>query len=330
MKNKRLRRGLSFLFLAAYAAAIPMNVIAAEGLTKEVTISASSEQDYEEQAEKLLPEILRESGKKYERTEIRYEVIDTEYLDKKEKVVETADPAQSITENGLEYTLVDYKEPESIEQQITAYDDYDHEVAMTDVPATKDVPVTNEVTGEQEIVTCSLTGISPVGIMNVNNTMTITFSNYDAAYYEWNGNYIPRNDQTPPLDGYESQLLAQAGASDGSVITGYSWNGEPYTVDGIVYRDAVANVQQPTQMYRALYEGVMTAKDPEASGTATYTGPDPNGEVGLTVKATAVYSLVESSNIPYILAGAGILVLVALVVILLMLLAKKRKEKDAV
>lgn len=308
---------------------LPQQVSAAgEPLTKELDIMASSEQDYKEQAESAFAMEIEEDGQKYERTEIRYEVTNTNYLDKKEKMIETANPAEIVTEDGVEYTLVKFEEPKEIEQTVTAYDDYDHVVTAADVPATKDTTVTDEATGEQKTVTCSLTGVSPAGTTTVDNIMTLTFGNYDAAYYEWNGSYLPHNDQTPPIAGYEDQLLSQAGAAAGSVITSCSWSGQPYSVDGIMYRDAVAYVRQPIQMYRANYEGTVSVLDPDALGQAYYSAPDPDGDVELTVTATATYLPVQISYAPYILAGAGILVLAALVVIILMTTAKKRNKEN--
>ena len=328
---KRQNRILAALCLCSVVMSVlPQQVSAAgEPLTKELDIMASSEQDYKEQAESAFAMEIEEDGQKYERAEIRYEVTNTNYLDKKEKMIETADPAETVTEDGVEYTLVKFEEPKEIEQTVTAYDDYDHAVTAADVPATKDTVITNEA-GEQETVTCNLTGVSPAGTATVDNVMTITFSNYDAAYYEYNGSYIARDDQTPPIAGYENQLLSQAGAAAGSVITSCSWSGQPYSVDGVMYRDAVANVRQLVQMYRANYEGTVSVQDPDATGQAYYSAPDPDGDVELTVTATATYLPVQISFAPYILAGAGILVLAALVVIILMTTAKKRNKEEKI
>ena len=266
---KRQNRILAALCMCSVVMSVLPQQVSAAGdpLTKELEIMASSEQDYKEQAESAFAIEIEEGGQKYERTEIRYEVTDTEYLDKKEKVVETADPAETIMEGELEYTLIDFKAPEEIEQSVTAYDDYDHAVTAADVPATKDTVITNEA-GEQETVTCSLTGVSPAGTATVDNVMTLTFGNYDAAYYEWNGKLSPaRNDQTPPIAGYEEQLLAQAGAAAGSAITNCSWSGQPYSVDGVMYRDAVAictpaRADVPGKLRRA----TVLAQDPDAPG----------------------------------------------------------------
>lgn len=327
---KRQNRILAALCMCSVVMSVLPQQVSAAGdpLTKELEIMASSEQDYKEQAESAFAMEIEEDGQKYERTEIRYEVTNTNYLDKKEKMIETANPAEIVTEDGVEYTLVKFEEPKEIEQTVTAYDDYDHVVTAADVPATKDTTVTDEATGEQKTVTCSLTGVSPAGTTTVDNIMTLTFGNYDAAYYEWNGSYLPHNDQTPPIAGYEDQLLSQAGAAAGSVITSCSWSGQPYSVDGIMYRDAVAYVRQPIQMYRANYEGTVSVLDPDALGQAYYSAPDPDGDVELTVTATATYLPVQISYAPYILAGAGILVLAALVVIILMTTAKKRNKEN--
>lgn len=213
-------------------------------------------------------------------------------------------------------------------QIVTAYDEYDYAVTAADVPGTKTVSAENETTGETERVTCAFTGIIPAGTQAISNTITITFSNYDAAYYNWNGNLIPRNDETPQLAGYENELLASVGAEDGSYITGIYWTGDPYTVDGVMYRDAAADVAQQVQLYRANYRGVINnPEERQTVYTARYEAPDPDGAVEYTVTATASYQE-QTSYLPYILGGVGILILTGLVIALLMLAAKKKKETE--
>lgn len=327
---KRQNRILAALCLCSVVMSVLPQQVSAAGdpLTKELEIMASSEQEYKELAESAFAMEIEEDGQKYERAEIRYEVTNTNYLDKKEKVIETADPAETVMEGGVEYTLVKFEEPKEIEQTVTAYDDYDYVVTTADVPSTKDTVVTDEATGEQKTVTCSLTGVSPAGTATVDSVMTITFSNYDAAYYEYNGSYIARDDQTPPIAGYEDQLLAQAGAAAGSVITGCSYSGDPYTVDGVVYRDATATVQQQVQMYRAYYAGTVLVTDPAANGQATYSAPDPDGRVELTVTATAVYEKADVPIYNYIVTAIIVIGILALIFFLLYLIAKRKQKKE--
>ena len=291
-----------------------------------------NEADSRELAEKEFPKTWKEGSKTYERSEITYKLIETKYLDKKEKEMELkSEPEQTFKEGKTVYTL---KKTEKVEksiaegdvQTVTAYDDYDYVIAESDVPATKTVTETNRITGELEEVICNLTGIHPAGMVMANNTMTVTFTNYDAAYYEWNGNYIPRNDEIPPLSGYEAQLLENAGAAAGSIITGYSWNGDAYLVNGVLCRDAIANVQQPVQMYRAEYSGVIQIPK-ETVYKAIYETEDVDGAKEYTVKATAVYAE-KKTVLPYILTGAGILILIGAVIAILMMLSKKKKEEQ--
>ena len=158
--------------------------------------------------------------------------------------------------------------------------------------------------------------------------MTITFSNYDAAYYEWNGTYIARNDETPPLDGYEDELLAYCDAPAGSVITEYHWTGEPYTVDGVVYRDAAATVERQISTYRATYRGEIAAPEAEPVYTATYTAPDENGRTELTVTATASYTQNPVPIFNYVVTGIIVALILGLIFLLLFLLAKRKRRKE--
>ena len=327
-KKKMVAIAFSFLLMA-----FPLQVFAAgSDLTKEITLTVKNEADSRELAEKEFPKTWKEGSKTYERSEITYKLIETKYLDKKEKEMELkSEPEQTFKEGKTVYTL---KKTEKVEksiaegdvQTVTACDDYDYAIAESDVPATKTVTETNRITGEPEEVICNLTGIHPAGMVMANNTMTVTFTNYDAAYYEWNGNYIPRNDEIPPLSGYEAQLLENAGAAAGSIITGYNWNGDAYLVNGVLCRDAIANVQQPVQMYRAEYSGVIQIPK-ETVYKAIYETDDVDGEKEYTVKATAVYAE-KKTVLPYILTGAGILILIGAVIAILMMLSKKKKEEQ--
>lgn len=333
MKARNKKAVFSFLLMALLI--FPLQATAAGNpLEKAVTLTGTSEEDYTKQAEQAFAQEIREGGKNYTLTGISCEITDTKYLDKKEKTVETEDvPAETISEDGVEYTLVSSDSREEVveeqsSQTVTAYDEYSYAVTASDVPGTKTVSAENETTGETEQVTCAFTGISPAGSETVSNTITITFSNYDAAYYNWNGHLIPRDDSSPQLAGYEDELLTSVGAEEGSYITGIYWTSDPYSVDGVLYRDAAADVEQQIQIYRANYRGeITTPEEKQTIYTARYEAPDPDGAVEYTVTATASYQE-QTSYLPYILGGVGILILAGLIVALLMLAAKKKKEKE--
>ena len=335
MKKRDIKRiAITFSFLLT--ALLPMQVMAKEHeITKEIQIVVNDNKDAAKQAEKKFAQTIKEDGKEYELSDITYEKLTTNYLEKKEKKVELKQkPKEILEEDGVKYTLKYAEESEetleaSFEQTVTAYDDYDHAVTTSDVPGTKTVTQKDQRTGTDKSVVCTLQNITDAGTRIFDNTMSITFSNYDAAYYEWNGNYIPRNDETPPLAGYEDQLLASVGAANGSEITGYSWSGEPYTSDGVVYRDAVATVRRPVQMYRANYVGkISTPEKKEKVYKATYEAPDKDGEKEITFKATATYQEVKKSYVPYIVAGVGLFITVGLIILILFLLSKKKEDTD--
>lgn len=332
MKKRRIKCtafALSFLLMM-----IPLQVSAGAELEKEITIVTSDYEGAKEQAKDKFEQTIEENGKKYELADVEYELIKTEYLDKKEKTVELKEePMKTMIEDGVEYTLKSSEKSEKVieesaEQTVTAYDDYDHVVTAEDVPVAKTVTAVNKMTGEEEQVICNFTGISTAGTTIVENTMTITFSNYDAAYYEWNGNYIPRNDAVPPLAGYENSLLESVGAAEGSTVSEYHWSSDPYTVDGVVYRDAAATVQQQVQMYRANYVGQI-APQKDTVYKAVYEMPDTEGNKEFTIRAIATYSKVEKSYVPYVIAaGVGLALIAGLVTFILIILAKKKKQEE--
>ena len=331
MKNKRAYKMIAFSLLLTM---FPLRVSAAETVKNEVRIIADSKAGIQKQAETAFSETIQKHGKIYGLTDIEYTDYQTRYLDKKEKVVESEEkPEDTRVENGEVYTLQSVSEREEVvterrEQMVTAYEEYDE---TGNAASTKTVTVVNESTGRQEQVVCSLRGVYPLGSTVEQNQMSVVFSDYDAMYYEWNGNDILGNEKTPPLAGYESQLLASVGADAGSQITGYYWNGEAYMVDGVVYRDAVATVQQQKPRYRAEYTGkIVTPEKREKVYTAIYETPDKDGDKEVTVSAVAVYTeQAERSIVPYVIAaGVGLVLLAGLLALILALLAKKKKEKS--
>ena len=87
--------------------AFPLQVFAAgSDLTKEITLTVKNEADSRELAEKEFPKTWKEGSKTYERSEITYKLIETKYLDKKEKEMELkSEPEQTFKEGKTVYTL---------------------------------------------------------------------------------------------------------------------------------------------------------------------------------------------------------------------------------
>ena len=197
------------------------------------------------------------------------------------------------------------------------------------VPKIKNVTVTDSETGEKMEVVAELTGLTETGTAVSQTHMTVTYEDYDAAYYEYHGHLIPKNEEQPPIVGCEAELLAQAGASEGSRITEIHWAGEPYEKDGILYREATATVEQLTKTYRADYKG--TNRKEAVKKTmyhGIYEAPDPDGKILYQMEAKGTYEKIQGkSRMPEIMiaTGVGLLLVILAVVITLRILAKKRK-----
>lgn len=335
MKN-RITKRIAFVLGVSVILTSPLKVRAAEkgSVTREKVFSTELRQGqgYEELAA-FEPEIV-EGKKHYKLDHVDYEILEVSYLDTLEKVVESeTTPSEKLTVGELEFSLVKSEKEEFIAKEpflqiVNAYDDYYWTVTEESVPVTKTVTVINESSGNSESVICSLTGITQAGTAEVNNTMTITFQEYDAAYYEWNGNYIPKNDAVPALAGYERQLLSDVGAPPDSYISGIAWRGDPYvSAEGILCRDAAAEVVQTVPIYRANYAGrIVVEEQKDTRYKNTYEAPDPEGRAEYRVRATASYS--EMRNIlAVVLTGVGIFLMICCVIGILLVIAKKKGKK---
>lgn len=341
--KKGMKVRISFLLICAMMT-FPVTVHAADReVMKEKIITAQEETEEAYIKAADFPEEIKEEGKTYLLGDLDFEILKKTYLDKKEKIVESPEmandtpyePQLEIEEGGIKYVLTGTEKEERILQEadsvyVTAYEDYDYEVSAYSVPATKTVSAYNEVSGREESVVCYLKDIQGMGTRTVGNTISITFSEYDASWYEWNGHLLPRNDEIPAFAGYEAELLASVGAEAGSSITGLAWTGEPYTdASGVLCRDAVAEIQQIIPIYRANYEGTYKIEERKmAKYKSTYEGDDPDGRISCEVKVTAKYVRKQMPVMAYVFTGVGIVILLGAVVGVLMIFAKRRKEKE--
>ena len=301
-------------------------------------------QTKDKEEEKSFPETETFDGNKYVLKNVTYESLKSE-PEKEKKVVEYTEKSDPIvkgseyqfpeekTVDGIVYKLKEITEQESepYKQSVSAYNEYQYEISHSSAPQTKEVSVKNEKTGEMETVTCNLSTVHLVDHTWIDSKIDITFQGYDRNAIEWEGIVFP-NDRGvgAPLKGYETQLLASVGLDDsnGKIQNTY-YTSDMYTdANGIVCRNAQADIQKLVPVYRAEYIGEINT--PHVVKTAVYEGEqevDSRTDINYTIEATAVYQKVDN-QLSYILAGVGILVGVALIIIILMILARKRKEKE--
>lgn len=217
-QKKRNRKMLISCLLTGsiLLSALPGQVVSAgeKTVTKSKTYTADNKnQTYD------FPKSITKNGKKYLLRVTKYDVLSEKPV-KKEKEVQIsrksnvkakgkkADFPKQIKKDGITYVLqnVDQKDVEykkAYTQSVTGYTDYDHQVSSSQVPAIKTMTVKNAATGKMEKVQCKLSGITKTSKSGWQNThINITFKNYDADVYEWQGKQIKKN-TTNPLKGYK-------------------------------------------------------------------------------------------------------------------------------
>lgn len=349
MKSTKSKIIFSFLLMVCILANNLTVAAKEEGrsIKKENVFISDSKDEQINDKKSSFPDVIIEGEDQYELQDLSYEVLKETLLTKVTKEVESDlvqdgseyVPQPSITADGIEYKLLKTEAnvqviTEAQAQSVTGYTDYDHNVAASEVPQTKTVTAVNKATGQSENVVCNLTGVAINGTDTVTKQMTVTFYEYDSMYFLIGDELVEKNDSSPPLQGHENELLQMVGAESGSRITNMYWSGEPYTAgDGTNCRDAIAEVQQSVNLYRASYSGAMMI--PQVTATrykSTYEGLDPKGKKQYEIKATATYKLKvqEKKNMlpVYIGIGAGILVIVGAVIAILWILAKKKKKQE--
>ena len=334
-KGKRSRIGIFLLMFVMLAASTPNKVYAAEPeVTKEHEYtSKNKEEEYTG-----FKDTIEEDGRKYNLSGITYDIEKT--TPEKEKKVLTKEvdsdlipvseeytPEQTITEDNVIYTLNDCTVLDDSEEvkNYTSYVDYLDEAA---IPDSKVITVTGE-NGEK----LQLQGkVAKKEVISngewLNTQITITFDHYDSGEYVWQGETIYNSSN--PLEGHYAELLQSVGAdSNTHRITSTQWSGDAYEVNGVTYRDAIANVQYFVPYTRATY----AASQEYVKYRATYaaeTEVDSKTNFTYDLKATATYELDKSLTVKQIviMAGVGLLIIVVLIVLILYVVSRRKKDKE--
>lgn len=294
----------------------------------------------------VFEDIIKQGKKELELQNVTYEKLSEEpvFRDAKvsksiTKVTDLKDykPDETITEDGITYTLKDKKlsktsvKEAAKDQKVTDSTYYDVYTTKEDVPQKRTVKAVNEDTGESIDVECTLDSFEEIQGEIVE--VPIIYTGYDGDYYLYSGNVVERSDAAPAMGNYEDQILEDAGLDPKNArITGISWSGDPYTdEDGELSRNALATVD--VTHYRASYSGVIsTPEKTEYTYLLTYEGDgkqEVSGIKHVTVKATASYKVIIKKDIlPIVIVGIAVAILALLIILILFVLAKRRKDKE--
>ena len=330
-KVRGMKLHILILFTVVSALAFSDDTYAADStIVKENQYTTNSSDDlHADYDEKII-----ENNNFYKLKNVQYEVLDRSQVIIDRSVVsdlmletDEYDPPEEIKEDGLIYRLVDVKQidSETLDQEVSGFDDYEKKISEEDVPQTKTLKIEDLRTGEEMEVECPLSGIEVLdGGTLIQDSIDITFEDYSLGVFEWNGTYV-RSDDEYPLKGYEKDLLKSVGLSPSIYsVRSITWSGEPYTDEnGVNCRDAVAEIQHYGYLYRANYSSHIKYVKYEAS----YENAE-NDNFNYVIKATAVYEKVVPVTQAVFYAGIGILIFCILLVLIMYLVSRRKKEDE--
>lgn len=330
-KVRGMKLHIIILFTVVSALAFSDDTYAADStIVKENRYTTNSSDDlHADYDEKII-----ENNNFYKLKNVQYEVLDKSQVIIDRSVVsdlmletDEYDPPEEIKEDGLIYRLVDVKQidSETLDQEVSGFDDYEKKISEEDVPQTKTLKIEDLRTGEEMEVECPLSGIEVLdGGTLIQDSIDITFEDYSLGVFEWNGTYV-RSDDEYPLKGYEKDLLKSVGLSPSIYsVRSIAWSGEPYTDEnGVNCRDAVAEIQHYGYLYRANYSSHIKYVKYEAS----YQNAE-NDHFNYVIKATAVYEKVVPVTQAVFYAGIGILIFCILLVLIMYLVSRRKKEDE--
>lgn len=335
MKNKILT--ISAMSICLLFSQMQFQVQASDYYKNVMTYTTKNKYD-----QKPMDKEIKKNGKKYELKGISYEIIEeAPEIEKKSVSLEqqsgvivkgtTFEFSKEITKDEVVYQLKEVKEEEAeaYRQGVESYTEYEYVISENNVPKTKTVSAKNEKTGVEETVECTLNRVHMTHTKWVDSTIDIKFQGYDRNAIQWQEIVFP-NDRGAgaPLKGYEKELLASVGLDglNGKIKNTY-YTSDVYTdADGVVCRDARADIQKLVPVYRAEYIGEINT--PHVIKTAVYEGEqelESDTNINYTIKATGTYEEVQS---PIVSISIGIAIIIFLIVMILYIIAKKKKKEE--
>lgn len=283
---------------------------------------------------------IKEGKHKYSLKDVKYQIQKSVPLMETEEVTKTVEsglidksdtysPEDTITEDGITYTLADCSVIDGSEYTKTYTAHYNYLETDTTIPENKIIGVTDE-NGNSVQINGKLSGTESLTEGKwLDTSMSITFDHYDTGIFNWQGQTINLNSDNP-LQGYSSELLQSVGAdTNTNRVVSTEWSGEPYEVDGVVYRNATANVQYFVPYVSATYTGTIDYVKYQSTYTGTQNVESTENYTYL-MKAKATYSMENTFSVAQIVifATIGIAILAVLVVLILSVISKRKKEEN--
>ena len=114
----------------------------------------------------------------------------------------------------------------------------------------------------------------PISVWQEDFSMVLTFRAYGAETYDLAGSRVSHREGSPPLEGYEEELLGLIGAgTEDHKITKIEWMGESYVDDyGIAYRNAEAHGFRKLTDYQTVYTGKISFQSSQEAAGEFFAG----------------------------------------------------------
>lgn len=299
------------------------------------------------------PKTIKENGKKYKYKTTDYTVISSQPIMRQEIVEHNVDynnlyekninPPQTveIMKDGKPLTVslnkFEYSPTTIINRSeiVSAYTDFSYKTVKPEPEKTKTIVYRDEASGKEITTTLQLKELKEADGWAWRNDVEIPlkFIVYDAEYYALGDALIPYNNDVPAIQGYEKDILHNLNLDTEKYrITNVCWDGEPYSVGEVKYRNAIATGERYAANYVAIYESRVSLPNVQGfNAKATYTNSVDveSGEMQYQVKATAIYA--PDYTIAYTVAGVSLAVIfIALFVVLILYFLGKKKKKEEI
>lgn len=309
-----------------------------DGIALVYYYESEEEKNPNEEIINSLEEKIEIEGKKYELSDYFDEVIQKkenrqqvvkkikkENLTKKE--YEAKDTHEFVID-GRSYSFklsdIEYTKQPIETQELSVSSQYINET----IPSEMEAEFIDKRTGKKLKTVLPYASKEVTGTTWLDIQIPMTVFVYDAVYYDINGTKIYK-DSLGNLDikGKESAILNYLGLNSSQYqLNSVAWNGEAYTVDGEMRRNAVAYGK-----CKANIEKVTFADEVELpqlyTATMTYKAEIPDGTFLYQHQFTANYKLVDHTKLYIVISVAVIFLLILLVLILWILAKRKREEK---
>lgn len=309
VKNKKGMLKVFGLFATVFVMAIAVGrtdtFAATTQIKKEETYtSADSNKEYDfEKTVKDGENTFRLTDVKYVSTEKKVEGTVTKSVVKTSDLstYSTAEFAETITENGITYSLADVEKVTTGVGPRTQYleETLNFTAATTTeaIPETVKTKVYDEVTGQYVEAEISLISTKVTNTeVSDDFSFSIKFYVTNGRYFSYKDNIITYNKSNPELMPYADEILKDLNL-DSSIykINSIEWDGEEYKDNGILCRNAVAKGNKVVNDYTALYGGdaYLPANNLAYKYVATYTADvtEPDAATIHDITAAAIYTL---------------------------------------